>query len=454
MRRREVLASAVGLGAATVGGTRVVRGHQDATTSGPDEFAPLATLPLDGAREAVVGPDGTTAHLAVEGGFAAVDVSDPSAPTLLAERRDLLADDPEGPMRDVQDVAVDGDRLLVVGPAHPGSAGPRAALLFDVSDPSAPERLAVHRTDYPIHNAALRDGHAYLTAGDEADRWFEVVDVSAGATPVSRWSPVDADDAWASVPVGLRPLHDLTVRDGLAYCAVWDAGTWIVDVSDPADPVALGRVGGRPPDALAAVEDVARASTELPGNHHSCALDEREGLLAVGREAWDADGDGAGGPGGVTLHDVSDPSRPEPLGRVDPPPTEDPTRSGTWTTAHNLDLRAGLLYSAWYQGGVRIHDVTDPSAPRAVAAWRDAEAARFWTAVRAAEAVVAPSMGVGAADAALVTFPAPEPVRPTEESGDATTSNDVTASPGLGGFGLGAGALGAGLAGWLAARRR
>lgn len=424
-------------------------------TGGPsDAFAPLGSLAVPGAREAVVGADGTTVYVAVGDGFAIVDVGEPTAPRLVGERRELLADAAGGPLTGIQDVAVDGDRLLVVGPAHPDEEAVKAALLYDVSDPAAPRRLAVHQADYPIHNAALRSNRAYLTANDGQDNRLEIVDVEgagAGSAVLGQWSLDAAAEAWTDVPSSLVPLHDVRIHDDVAYCSYWDGGTWLVDVSDPSSPTAVGHVGERSAAELSAVEDPDREYTELPGNHHSSAVDESGTLLAIGREAWDADGDGTGGPGGIDLVDVTDPGAPEHRSNIAPPPTPDPGRRGTWTTAHNFCLRNGVLYSAWYQGGVRVHDVAEPGSPRELAAWRDAEATRFWTVQRAGPGLVASSMGTDGGDAGLYTFPLPEDESgPTETT---TPSRAVTATPGLGGFGLVTAAAGGGLA-WLLARRR
>lgn len=478
MRRRDVLRS---VGVAALTGTATAGGHPTAsgtttagngpaddgdTTETAGGFAPLASLPIEDAREAVVGPDGTTAYLAVDDGFAVVDVADPAAPEVLAERRGLLADAPEGPMRAIQDVSVDGDRLLVVGPAHPGIDGPKGALLYDVSEPTVPELVAVHRTEYPIHNGVLAGGRAYLTGIAAETNPLVILAANEEPRRLGTWSPAAVDDGFRDVPFSLWPLHDLCVRGDVAYCCYWDAGTWFVDVSDPSSPRPLGHLGGRAAAPLASVEDVGVEARELPGNHHSCDVDDSGDLLALGHEAWDADDDGEGGPGGIDLVDVSDAGSPAVLATIEPPPTPDPSRAGVWTTAHNFELRGGYLYSAWYQGGVRVHDVSDPTAPREVAAWRDAEAARFWTAQVGDEVVVASSMGTDEGEAALYTFPDPvsgatgstpmESATPVGETRTdvATNASDVTASPGLPGFGVGTALLGVGLSALVARRER
>lgn len=433
------------------GGTLAGLAGQSGT---PEEYGPLGRVTVRGAKEAVVA-DGV-AYVAATDGFATVDVSDPHSPRLLAERRDLLADRDGGPMQQVYDAKVDDDRLLVVGPANPLRDVPRAVLLYDVSDPAAPERLAVHETGYPIHNCVLEDGVAYLTGNDGDANPLVMLDAGSGEE-LGRWSLVDADAAWGDVPPILRSLHDVWVQGGLAYLAHWDAGTWVVDVSDPGAPRTVAQVRGRGPEELAAVPTVRTEQLERPGNDHYVAVNEDASLLGVGTEAWDdGDTDTEGGPGGIELWDVSDLDAPRRLSTIDPPPTPDASFGGVWTTAHNFEFGRGHLYSAWYRGGVRVHDVSDPTAPVERRSWRETEGASFWTARSATpgEFFVASSVGSSGAlssrlttpsdgdePAGLYTFPDPSDGTPTATTGTGT------------GLGVLAGVAGLGLGAWLLRRR-
>ena len=411
MHRRTALRAA---GAALAAGC-VPAALSSATPTGveQDAFQPRSRLGLPGAKEVVVGPDGRTAYVAVTDGFATVDVSDPDAPQLLAERRGLLGDREDGPMRRVHDVAVEGDRLAVAGPAN--GVGVSGVLLYDVTDPAAPERLGFHETSYPVHNCDLADGVVYLTANNARDNPVVLVDAREDSLPeVARWSLYDLDEAaWSAVHLGGRAIHDVTVVDAVAYCAYWDAGTWLLDVSEPSDPRLLGSVGGFTAEELAGLDDAEKGfqSIEPPGNAHYTEVNDDGTVLAVGGESWDGHaGDGHGGPSGIDLWDVSDPAAPERLSSIEPLVPADATVQGTWTTAHNFELVGGRLYSAWYQDGVKLHDVSDPSSPELLAHWRDPVGTRFWTARlgRPGDFFVAADMappGQSSDDAALYCFP-------------------------------------------------
>jgi len=353
-------------------------------TARPERFGPLGRLALPGTREVVVGPAGRYAYAAVGDGFAVVDCADPSDPALVHENRAVADDRDDGPLADIYDVKHDAesDLLAAVGPANGGHEGFRGAAVFDVADPAAPERVALVETPWFNHNCVLNAGTLYLATNDGVENALVAYDARAGDR-LGRWSITSVEPGWTEVPLGLWPLHDLWVQGGTAYLAHWDAGTWLVDVSDPAEPAYLGRLRGTDPAALAdrSDEDARRASVERPGNDHFVAVDGGGTLLGVGVEAWDVgESDSADAPGGIHLFDVSDPADPTELAVVEPPPTDDASFGGTWTTAHNFEFRGGRLLSAWYQGGVRVHDVSDPADPREVAAWRDDARTSFWTA--------------------------------------------------------------------------
>jgi len=450
------------------------------TTTANASYAPAGSVDISGAAEVVVGDDGDTAYVAASDGFATVDVSDPTDPTLLAERRSLASDRENGPLVSILDVKVDGDRLLVPGPAQRGEL--QGFLLYDVSDPADPRQVGdFFPTTHGIHNAVLHDGYAWLQAGLET----HVVDVREPPfETVARWSPLDADPVWEDVPRFTRVLHDLWVADGRAYLAHWDAGVFVLDATDPSDPTFLGRFGDYTVDQLRGW-DRGRAQEDYltpAGNAHYVATNDAGDLAGVGAEAW-AQGD-EGGPGGVDLYDVSDPADAEKLATIHPPGSPDNSRGGTWTTSHNFDFAGDKLYTSWYQGGVMIHDVSDPTAPERLAWWRQTGDA-FWTAevVTPDEFFVATTTAQAGQTSRLYAFPdepgeqadppaeitAPEPpttgddlttVAPATTSPETTTESDdeddetTDDSGSLPGLGVASALAGVGIGAWRLRKRR
>jgi len=438
MHRREFLrgvSGSVALGSVTLGlvGSGSV-GVAGTAAAHPGPYSPLGSVPVENARETVPDPSGKFAYVAAADGFAVVDVQVPRDPRLVFERRGLLSDRETGPLRLVQDVKVEGDRLVVAGPANPIQGDVlQGFVLYDVSDPANPSQVAFHETDFPIHNCFVRDGVVYLTGNGSETNALVMVDVSDGApTEIGRWSLTARDEAWSEVHSGLWTLHDVWVQNGLAYLSHWDAGTYIVDVSDPANAEFVARIGGRPLEELREVpDDQARAQVlRLPGNAHYAMASEDGSLLGVNKEAWKAGG--AGGPGAVELWDISDSGSPAQLSTIEPPASSDPTIGGTWTTSHNFDIVGDRLFTSWYQGGVKIHDISDPANPEELAWWRDPEGTAFWTAKRATQQCFVASnigdyLGGVEGEAGLYTFPIEDARNePQKDPPSLTTSGNET----------------------------
>jgi hypothetical protein len=410
-------------------------------------YEPIGSVAVEGATEAVVAPDGETAFVAVGDGFAVLDLRDPANPTVVASERDISPPGTAQRMGGVRDVKYDDGRLLVGGPAGYDPDSFYGVALFDVSDPTAPAFLRAYETAYPVHNCDLAGEYAFLTRSDRDANPLLVVDVGRPEPrEIARWSVLDHDPVWESVPQQLRTLHDVFVRDGVAYLAYWDAGTWLLDVSDPADPEYVADVRERDPETLADLDGLAaaRESSEPPGNDHYAATDPDTALLAVGKESWNSNfgkegttpgPDDPGGPSGIALYDITDPRSPEHRSTIDPPPTADPNINGVRTTAHNFELAAGHLYSSWYRGGVAVHDLSDPAEPERVRYVRRSSTTNFWTAQLAAPggAVVATSFEDPSdldAPARVYTFPDVPRATPTPTPRPAAATTAPTESGG------------------------
>ncbi|MDF9744536.1 LVIVD repeat-containing protein [Natrinema salsiterrestre] len=408
MERRAFLrASGVTGVSLSLPGAAAASGSSGATAQGT--YEPLGRVPITGAAEAVVGDDGRIAYVAATTGFASVDVSDPAEPTLLAEERDIELEDDV--LSEILDATVDGDRLVVAGPANPG-VGPMGFRCYDVSDPADPVSIGGFETGYHIHNCYLDGESLYVVANTPEENPLAIYDV--GGEEIARvgdWSLVEYAPGWSDVDWFYRYLHDVTVHDGIAYLAHWNAGTYLIDVSDPTAPEYVSHVAETTLEEQREIDDWEAAVYGLPGNDHYAAVDDAGDLMAVGREAWAVDGEDPDRPGGIDLYDVSDPEDPVRRGSIDPPRTTDETHgAGAWTTSHNFEFRDEHLYSSWYRAGVKIHDVSDPASPEQIAWWRDPEKTGFWTArvAEPGETFVASSTEAipnTSLEGALYTFP-------------------------------------------------
>ena len=130
---------------------------------------------------------------------------------------------------------------------------------------------------------------------------------------------------------GSSSLHDVYVRDGLAFLSHWDAGLVILDVGN-------GVAGGSPSSPT----EVGRVVTS-GGQTHNAWYWPQAGYVFVGEEDF-------GTPGVVHVVDASDLSAPVEVADF----------SVAGVTPHNfwLDEARGILYVAWYETGVHALDVS------------------------------------------------------------------------------------------------
>jgi hypothetical protein len=156
------------------------------------------------------------------------DISDPSNPKLL----DTLKVD----ARLVNDVSTTPDEKLGVMTREEASNRRNGIVFLDLSQPG---KLQVE-SEYTetvtggVHSAFLNRHYAYIT--DDATGSLRVIDFQDPKHPqeVARWQTENATAVTIVGPTGPlssgRYLHDLYVKDGLAYLAYWRDGLVILDV--------------------------------------------------------------------------------------------------------------------------------------------------------------------------------------------------------------------------------
>ena len=387
MRRRTFL------GALAASATLPALAAADSTTT-PGRLSPGFVVDTPGLHEVATGPDGRYAYGAADDALVVVDCDAVDAPEVAA-RVEATMDGTA--MTGLADVVVDGDRVLVAGPPGFVDGGqPAGAAVFDVSDPANPEQTATVPTDHAVHNAALAGDTAYLTGYMLADQPLVAYDVSGDdAAELFRWSVTDERPDWSALNRSLYQVHDVTVRGDHAYVSYWDAGTWILDVSDRENPEPVTQMGGVDPETYGDLgqEEQFDELGQLPGNAHSTALSPDGSVLALGREAGDRDpgDDRYGGPGAIELYDVGDLADPTFLTALRPPVVEDTDGERSVATAHNFAFRGDRLYAAWYSSGVRAYDVADPEQPVDLGGWAAPGEASFWGAAPLDEGFVGAS---------------------------------------------------------------
>ena len=225
----------------------------------------------------------------------------------------------------VNDVMVRADGAIAVITHENSGDGLNGITLLDLADPAHPTVITRYTNglEVGVHNVWVEGSFVYaaLDASDPTTGGLAVIDISTPAAP----------QTVARFYAGSSFLHDVYVRDGLAFLSHWDAGLVILDVGN-------GVAGGSPSSPT----EVSRIIT-AGGQTHNAWYWPQAGYVFVGEEDF-------GTPGIMHVVDASD------LGV----PVEVANFSVTGITPHNfwVDEARGILYVAWYETGIRALDVS------------------------------------------------------------------------------------------------
>lgn len=257
--------------------------------------------------------------------------------------------------RSVNDMKVSPDGRYATMTREGASDRRNGVVILDLADPAHPV-IASEVTDHGltggVHNAFPTNEHVFALAGGDK---YVILDVADLYNPryVGEYNHPDSR------------LHDVWVMDGLAYSAEWENGLVVADVGN-------GRWGGSPenpvfvssyPLPTGGTHAVFPYISESTGKHYVFVGDEimsRRGL------AWEGPGQGRGSyqlpydpetgmhgiplatQGYIQIIDFSDPEAPEMVARYEVP------EYGT----HNIWVEDDILYQAYYEGGVRMVDIS------------------------------------------------------------------------------------------------
>ena len=227
----------------------------------------------------------------------------------------------------------DGQLLVVATEFSPGSI-----MIYSLANPVKPQlitRYSTALTDPGVHTAEVQRVNGKLYA-------FLCIDPRAGSP--ARLVIVDLSDPAAPTQVftaamGLPFVHDVFVRDGILITALWNQGITIWDIGGAgsgtvSNPIALGNV----------VTDGGQAHN-VWWFHNGVTGEKRYAF--VGQEGPGVVG--VSSSGDIHVVDVSNFAAPREVAffHVD----------GAGTHNFSVDESRGLLYAAYYNGGVRAIDV-------------------------------------------------------------------------------------------------
>jgi hypothetical protein len=278
--------------------------------------------------------------------FLVYDISDPAHP----KQTDKVKVD----ARLINDISTTADGKILVISRENASNRKNGIAFYDTSDPAHPKLISDYTATVTggVHSAFVDSHYVYLT--DDATGSMRVIDFGDVKNPkeVARWevkndvaNSIKTDEG---VEIHGRYLHDLQVKEGLAYLAYWRDGLVILDVGK-------GIKGGSP-ESPKLVSQLRFNHNELYGDGwlagtHS--VFRYKNYVFVGDEVFPAIFDIQAKPripvrGIVHVVDVSDVDHPRKVAEYPVP------EAG----AHNMWVENDVLYMGYYSGGARVLDVS------------------------------------------------------------------------------------------------
>jgi len=260
------------------------------------------------------------------------------------------------------------DGLLLVNEEQFGGAEDFSAgmLVYDLEDPLDPKPVGRYEPGgLGVHRIVYTGGrYAYMSAIPDGfdDRIWVIVDVGDPSRPdeVGRWwwpgmwRGGGETQSWPSTK--RYAAHHALIDGDLAFLAYGDAGMIVLDISDLASPQKLSDLSWSPGGET-------HTCLPLPGRNLVVATDEAVKNRCEEETKL------------VRVIDVSDPRSPRVVGQC-PQPEGDFCERGLRFGPHNLhENRPGsyrsetLMFVTYFNAGLRVYDVTDPSAPSEVAYW-------------------------------------------------------------------------------------
>jgi len=293
------------------------------------------------------------------------DIADPVNPKLL----DTLKVD----ARLINDISTTPDERIGVFTREGASNRKNGVVFLDTTDAAHLKVFSEYTATVSggVHSAYIDGHYVYLT--DDATGSLRIIDFQDPKHPkeVARWQTENPTVTSLNTEEGTvtsgRYLHDLQVKDGLAYLAYWRDGLIILDVGN-------GMAGGSPENP--------KLVSRYHFNHYELYGDgwlagthsvfRYKNYLFVGDEVFPAifhlnDKDRIPVRAICHVMDVSDIKHPREVAQYEVP------EGGS----HNFWAANDMLYEGYYSGGARVLDISGELRGDLYRQGR--EIARFWT---------------------------------------------------------------------------
>lgn len=252
---------------------------------------------------------GNLAYVIRTDGLKIIDTSDPANPFEVGHWRRSG----NGYSNDVKILDLGSKRYVVIADSPVD--------IVDVTDPTSPTLVANIQEEAHTVFTEERDGKRYAYFGNENGR-APVYDVTDPTMP----------ERLVRFDFGANYHHDLMIDNGIGYLNGWDRGLVVVDFTTPATPTILG----------------SWSPTPTHTSHSSWATTAGGRKIALhGEESYGAY---------LSIVDVDPQSATfmQPIGSY---------KTRDHVSIHNVMARGERGYVAYYQDGIRIFDLSNPTNP-------------------------------------------------------------------------------------------
>ena len=238
--------------------------------------------------------------------------------------------------RTVNDVKVSEDGRIAVISREGASNRRNGFVILDVSNPYEVKTISTYDEELTggVHNVFVSDNHVYALSGG---RRYDIINIAEPKLPFKVGS--------FELETPGHSIHDVWVEDGVVYSSNWRDGVVMVDVGN-------GVKGGSPENPV----EIARYADPQGRNHAAFPFASQSTgkfYVIMGDEIFpyrdiigEDDPDRAAG----YMHfvDFTDPENPVEIARYEVP------EAGT----HNLWVEDDVLYIGYYNGGLRVVDIS------------------------------------------------------------------------------------------------
>jgi len=242
----------------------------------------------------------------------------------------ILLDSVQVDARTVNDVKVSEDGRICIISREGASNRKNGIVILDVSDPKDVKIISTYTENLTggVHNLYIYKDHVYALSNTQR---YDVINISDPAKPY-RVSSFEIENP-------ARAIHDVWIEDGIAYSSNWNDGVIMVDVGN-------GIAGGSAENPV----EIMRVKVEGDANHAAFPFKSKstgKRYVVAGDEIFNFK-NGMVITGYVHFVDISDPENPEEVARYEVP------EAGS----HNLWILDDVLYIGYYNGGLRVVDIS------------------------------------------------------------------------------------------------